>query len=102
MVIPDNGDLAEIQRVIDNIDTELDEWINTSDFEDQKLEYLIEHIKKITVCKNNHLIIELDLIGGAIIAGKDFFLFVSESMPKPDGGVCDERPYVQGRTIRAI
>jgi DNA invertase Pin-like site-specific DNA recombinase len=85
LAVVDNDDLAEIQRVIDNIDAELDEWMDTESFEDQKIDFLIEHIHRITVCKDNHLIIELDLIGGAIIAGKEFFLFVSESMPFPHG-----------------
>jgi hypothetical protein len=37
------------------------------------------------VSKDKHLIIELDLIGGAIMAGKDFLLFVRESMSQPYG-----------------
>lgn len=80
LTVVDNEDIAEIQRVIDNIDAELDEWIATKSFEEQKIDFIIEHIKRVTVCKDNHLIIELDLIGGAIIAGKDFLLFVSESV----------------------
>lgn len=33
---------------------------------------------------------------------QDLIYLSRKYLPKPDGGVCDERPYVQGRTIRAI
>ena len=38
----------------------------------------MEHIKKVDVTHNKHIIIYLDLVAGAIIAGKDFLLFVRE------------------------
>ena len=82
-----NEDLEDIQNVIDNLDYELDEWIKTEDFERNKVEFLMEHIKKVDVTHNKHIIIYLDLVAGAIIAGKDFLLFVRECMPQPYGDV---------------
>lgn len=95
ITIVENEDLQDIQRVIDNIDTEIDEWIATPDFEENKVDFLIEHIQRITVCKNKHLVIEMDLIGGAIIAGESFFLFVSESMPIQVQTVRNQKYYIQ-------
>lgn len=70
-----NSDIEEIKRVIANIDTEIDSWIKEKDFTEDKLEYLISHVSKITV--NNHcLVIELDLLAGVIVAGKDFLQYV--------------------------
>ena len=82
-----NEDLEDIQNIIDNLDYELDEWIKTEDFERNKVEFLMEHIKKVDVTHNKHIIIYLDLVAGAIIAGKDFLLFVRECMPFPYGRV---------------
>lgn len=86
-----NEDLEDIQNVIDNLDYELDEWIKTEDFERNKVEFLMEHIKKVDVTHNKHIIIYLDLVAGAIIAGKDFLLFVRECMPFPHGRICFKR-----------
>lgn len=74
---PEDADeeVLEIKKVIDNIDTELEEWIGTDDFNSNRLEFLIQHIKRITV-SGEHMVIELDLIAGAIIAGKDFLQYV--------------------------
>lgn len=82
-----NEDLEDIQNVIDNLDYELDEWIKTEDFERNKVEFLMEHIKKVDVTHNKHIIIYLDLVAGAIIAGKDFLLFVRECMSFSNGRI---------------
>ena len=52
--------------------------------EDSKVDFLIEHTKRITVLENRDIIIELDLVAGAIIAGKDFLLYVHDTMPLTD------------------
>lgn len=48
--------------------------------EESKVDFLIEHTKRITVLENRDIIIELDLVAGAIIAGKDFLLYVHDTM----------------------
>lgn len=78
--VEENEDLKEIEKTIDNIDSEIDSYINTSDFEDNKVEWLLERTKRITVLENKDLVIELDLVAGAIIAGKDFLLYVHDGM----------------------
>lgn len=75
--VEDNEDIKEIEKVLANIDEEIDAYILDPSFEDSKIDFLIEHTEKITV-NDKHLIIELDLIAGAIIAGKDFLLFVHD------------------------
>lgn len=77
--VEENPDIIEIEKVIKNIDAEIDEYISTLEFEESKIDFLIEHTQRITV-NGKHLIIELDLLAGAIIAGKDFLLFVHESV----------------------
>ena len=77
--VEENEDVKEIEAVIKNIDAEVDEYIKSAGFEDSKVDFLIEHTKRITV-NEEHLIIELDLIAGAIIAGEDFLLFVHDNM----------------------
>lgn len=85
MLLPaeENEDIKDIEAVIANIDQELDSWMGTEDFTESKIDFIIDHIQRITVSKNKHLIIELDLIGGVILAGEDFLLFVLESMSIP-------------------
>ena len=68
-------DIQEIKDVIANIDTELDKYISSEDFNSNRVEFLIEHIDRITV-NGSHFIIELDLLAGAIIAGENFFQYV--------------------------
>lgn len=85
--VEENEDLKDIQEVIDNLDQEIDEWIKTEDFEENKADFIIEHVKQIKVMHDKHIIIYLDLVGGAIIAGKNFLLFVSESMPLTNGRI---------------
>ena len=75
------NDIKEIEEVLNNLDVEIDAYINSQNFEKSKVEWLIDHTKKITAIKKgrnkNHYVIELDLLAGAIIAGKDFQLFVN-------------------------
>lgn len=67
--------------VLQNIDDEIDAYVKTLDMEESKVDFLIEHTKRITVLENRDIIIELDLVAGAIIAGKDFLLYVHDTMP---------------------
>lgn len=89
--VEENEDIKEIEKTIANIDSEVDNYLSTSNFEANKVEWLLEHTKRITVLENKDLIIELDLIAGAIVAGKDFLLYVHSSMPLANGRVCDDR-----------
>lgn len=76
ITVDDNrAEIKEIQNVIENIDSELDKYIATEDFDSSRVEFLLEHITKITV-SGAHFIIELDLIAGAILAGENFFQYV--------------------------
>lgn len=61
--------------------------MKTLDMEESKVDFLIEHTKRITVLENRDIIIELDLVAGAIIAGKDFLLYVHDTMPFPHGRI---------------
>lgn len=77
--VDDNREeIKEIKSVIENIDSELDKYIATSDFNNSRVEFLLEHIDRITV-NGSHFIIELDLLAGAILAGENFFQFVKGS-----------------------
>lgn len=78
--VEENEDVKEIENVLKNLDKEIDNYITTDDFERNKVEWLIEHTERITA-NGKHYIIELDLLAGAIIAGKDFFLFVHDKVP---------------------
>ena len=82
--VEENEDIKDIEEVIENIDQEIDAYIASLQFEDSKVDFLIEHTKRITVLANGDIIIELDIMAGAIIAGKDFLLYVHESMPQPN------------------
>ena len=77
--LEENEDIKDIEETLANLDNEIDQYINAPKFEESKIDFLIEHTQRITV-NDTHLIFELDLIAGAIIAGKDFFLFVHDSM----------------------
>lgn len=85
LLIPaeENEDIKDIEEILKNIDRELDKWMLTNDFEESKIDFLLEHIKRITVSKEKHLIIELDLIGGVILAGESFLLYVRGCMHIP-------------------
>lgn len=95
--VEDNEDIKEIERVLANLDTEIDEFIKTLDTEENKIDFLIEHTKKITVLDNKDLVIELDLVAGSIIAGKDFLLYVHDSVPFHHG---TKRIHPHGETKR--
>jgi DNA invertase Pin-like site-specific DNA recombinase len=76
ITVDDNREeIKEIRSVIENIDSELDKYIATEDFNNSRVEFLLDHINRITV-SGAHFIIELDLIAGAILAGENFFQFV--------------------------
>lgn len=73
-----NKDVQEIKEVIANIDTEIDKYINSTEFDSSRVDFLIDHIERITV-SGTHFIIELDLLAGAILAGENFFQYVQGS-----------------------
>lgn len=79
--VEENEDIKAIESVLQNIDDEIDAYVKTLDMEESKVDFLIEHTKRITVLENRDIIIELDLVAGAIIAGKDFLLYVHDTMP---------------------
>ncbi len=81
--VEENEDIKVIESVLQNIDDEIDAYVKTLDMEESKVDFLIEHTKRITVLENRDIIIELDLVAGAIIAGKDFLLYVHDTMPLP-------------------
>ena len=78
--VEENEDVKDIEAVIENIDKEIDTYIASSQFEDSKVDYLIEHTKKITVIDKEHYVIDLDLLAGVILIGKDFLLYVHNTM----------------------
>ena len=78
--VEENEDVKDIEAVIENIDKEIDTYIVSSQFEDSKVDYLIEHTKKITVIDKEHYVIDLDLLAGVILTGKDFLLYVHTTM----------------------
>ena len=80
--VEENEDVKDIEAVIENIDKEIDTYIASSQFEDSKVDYLIEHTKKITVIDKEHYVIDLDLLAGVILIGKDFLLYVHNTMPQ--------------------
>jgi len=83
--VEENEDVKSIEKCIENIDSEIDKFTKTSDFEASKADWLLEQTKKITVLDNKDLIIEVEKIAGAIIAGRDFLSYVPESMQIPNG-----------------
>ncbi len=89
--VEENEDIKEIEHVLENLDEELDKFINSSQFEDSKIDWLIEHTKKITVLENKDIAIELEMIAGVILAGEDFVLYVHNSMPFSNGRICFKR-----------
>lgn len=89
--VEENEDIKVIESVLQNIDDEIDAYVKTLDMEESKVDFLIEHTKRITVLENRDIIIELDLVAGAIIAGKDFLLYVHDTMSLHHGRICNER-----------
>ena len=53
----------------------MEEYLQTQSFNESRVEFLNQHLTKVTVNKDSFLL-EFDLIGGAILTGKDFYLFV--------------------------
>lgn len=88
--VEENEDIKVIESVLQNIDDEIDAYVKTLDMEESKVDFLIEHTKRITVLENRDIIIELDLVAGAIIAGKDFLLYVHDTMSFYYGRICNE------------
>lgn len=95
--VEENEDIKDIEAILKNIDQEIDTYIASLQFENSKVDFLIEHTKRITVLENSDIIIELDIVAGAIIAGKDFLLYVHESMQINHGRECF---YAQGKNAR--
>lgn len=103
----EHPDIKAIEDTIKNIDNEIDILFeNEAMLEENKIKFLMEHIKKIIVCENKDVCVILDKVAGAILlidGGKaevsiewvlkseENYVFDRESMPQPDGGVCDER-----------
>lgn len=100
--VEENEDIKVIESVLQNIDDEIDAYVKTLDMEESKVDFLIEHTKRITVLENRDIIIELDLVAGAIIAGKDFLLYVHDTMPFPDGRICPKGHGRQTRSCGAV
>lgn len=95
--VEENEDIKDIEAVIENIDKEIDTYIASSQFEDSKVDYLIEHTKKITVIDKEHYVIDLDLLAGVILIGKDFLLYVHNTMPQHNVPECLHLPGPSGR-----
>jgi len=100
--IENNDEIREIEETIKNLDAEIEEYISALAFEDSKIDFLIEHTERITVLENKDLIIELDMLAGAIIAGKDFMLYVLYPLPFPHGRVRHEGHGPVRRPVRSI
>lgn len=83
--LDENEDIIAIEEVINNIDAEIEEYIRTLAIEESKIDFLIEHTQRITVLENKDIVIEMDLIAGAIIAGEDFLLYVHDTMSFANG-----------------
>lgn len=72
-----NEDIEAIDVVLANIDKELDEYVTTQKFEDDKIDWFIDHTEKITVEKigegrepKKKLYVELDTLAGAIMGDR--------------------------------
>lgn len=100
--VEENEDIKVIESVLQNIDDEIDAYVKTLDMEESKVDFLIEHTKRITVLENRDIIIELDLVAGAIIAGKDFLLYVHDTMPFPNGRIYYEGAAPQAGAGRGV
>lgn len=85
-----NEDLQSIEEVIQNIDKEMEEYLQTQSFNESRVEFLNQHLTKVTVNKDSFLL-EFDLIGGAILTGKDFYLFVDNPRGNRQGGQSPSR-----------
>ncbi len=97
--IEENDDILAIEETIQNIDKEVEDLLKDyADEEETKANFLLEHIKNITVFKNKEVAIEFDLFAGALLVAdggmllqvpeegsSDFVLVDRESMSKPNG-----------------
>lgn len=100
--VEENEDIKDIEAVIENIDKEIDTYIASSQFEDSKVDYLIEHTKKITVIDKEHYVIDLDLLAGVILIGKDFLLYVHNTMQINHGRECFYAQSKNARPFRSV
>lgn len=100
--VEENEDIKDIEAILKNIDQEIDTYIASLQFENSKVDFLIEHTKRITVLENSDIIIELDIVAGAIIAGKDFLLYVHESMQINHGRECFYAQSKNARPFRSV
>ena len=93
-----NEDLQSIEEVIQNIDKEMEEYLQTQSFNESRVEFLNQHLTKVTVNKDSFLL-EFDLIGGAILTGKDFYLFVDNPRYDIYALIQDEEQYPYANQI---
>lgn len=93
-----NEDLQSIEEVIQNIDKEMEEYLQTQSFNESRVEFLNQHLTKVTVNKDSFLL-EFDLIGGAILTGKDFYLFVDN--PRKEYEINSEGVAIQVSALKA-
>lgn len=113
--IEENDDILEVEETIRNIDQEVEALL--ADYADDpqvRTNFLIEHIKKITVFPNKELAIEFDLFAGALLVAdggmllqvedgdSDFMLYDRESVQKSHGRVCYEGNGKKERNCRQI
>ena len=76
-----NNDLAEIKRIIKDIDKELDIFVGSEEFGQSKVDFVLEHIKAIVIYDND-IIFNFDALGGATVLGKNFYLYVISDRPQ--------------------
>lgn len=110
----EHPDIKAIEDTIKNIDNEIDMLFeNEAMMEENKVKFLMEHIKKIIVCENKDVCVILDKVAGAVLlidGGKaeisielvsedeENYVFDRESMPFPNGRICNERFSKKSRT----
>lgn len=99
--VEENEDIKSIDEAIRNIDKEIELlFADEALQEENKIIFLMEHIKEIRVCKNKDVCVILDKIAGAFLfidngkaemfispAEGEVLPFVRESMQKPYGRV---------------
>lgn len=71
-------DIIAIDNILENIDSEIDKYVSTQNFEESKIEWFIDHTKKVVVEKTGEgrepqkkLYIELDMVAGAIMGSSE-------------------------------
>lgn len=114
--VEENEDIKSIDDAIQNIDREIELLFEDEALqEENKIIFLMEHIKEIKVCKNKDVCVILDKIAGAFLFiddGKaEMFItpderevlpFVTESMPFYNGSICFPGHGQQTRSSRLI